>query len=194
MNDLLDFIINDSNYNDLVKAALFHSQFESIHPFDDGNGRVGRILIPIYLFYKEKINAPLFYISEAFNEDKVRYYKMLTESRTGDINLWIKYFLDKCSKQANKHIDFVNNVNALYDKTIDSVQKNLNTSMVNKIVDAIFEFPQISAKKLSEKIGVSMTQSIRYLNTLVESKILETDEQKRNKSYYLYELIELLSS
>ena len=192
MKELLEYLTN-SHDNELIKVALFHSQFESIHPFDDGNGRVGRILIPIYLLYKEKINAPLFYISEAFNEDKIRYYKMLTVSREGDINEWIKYFLEKSILQAKKHIKFINKINLLYEYVLNEVSKLVNTSLVNKIVDILFEYPAITSKKLSEKLGVSTAQAIRYLNLLNEDGILVSNDAKRNKAYFFYELIDLIN-
>lgn len=73
MNELIDFINNGSDIHPLIKAAIIHSQFESIHPFADGNGRVGRILVSLYLYKANVINFPFFYVSEAINQDKRVY-------------------------------------------------------------------------------------------------------------------------
>jgi len=98
MTELIDFM-NDTadNLNPLIKAAIIHSQFESVHPFSDGNGRVGRLLVSLYFFKAAVINFPFFYLSETISLDKAVYYNMLTDSRNNNYNNWIKYFQKKLS-------------------------------------------------------------------------------------------------
>lgn len=93
MDELIDYM-NDVNdgINPLVKAAIIHSQFESIHPFEDGNGRVGRLLISLHLYKARVINFPFFYMSEAISQDKRIYYNMLTASRENSYDEWIRFF------------------------------------------------------------------------------------------------------
>ena len=194
MKELVKFANEDTELNVLVRAAILHSQFESIHPFTDGNGRTGRILVPIYLYYKRKITTPLFYISEAFNKNKISYYQMLTESRKGDINNWVKFFLEKCIAQANSHIDYVSRINELYDETTKQIEKLVNTSSVNSIVEVLFKYPKLNSKLLAGELQTSTSQAIRYLNTLSSNGILwlpEHTSQRRNKSYYFIRLINL---
>ena len=96
MDELISYMNNTiDDIHPLIKAAIIHSQFESIHPFSDGNGRVGRVLVSLYLFKAKVINFPFFYISEAISADKSVYYNMLTDTRKNNYNEWIKYFLKK---------------------------------------------------------------------------------------------------
>ena len=115
MDELISFMNNtDDKINPLIKVAMMHSQFESIHPFSDGNGRIGRVLVSLYLYKAGVINFPFFYISEAINMDKSVYYRMLTDSRTNSLDGWIKYFLQKISVQTTKLIGYIDALNDLY--------------------------------------------------------------------------------
>lgn len=191
MDELISFM-NDANqiiYHPLVNAAIIHAQFESIHPFEDGNGRLGRLLIPLYLYSKNVIDAPLFYISEAIGKDKYRYYKTLQETRDGDYNEWIRYFLEKCSIQAKKHIDYLEKIDKLYDKMEKIIDDNFNSGKNIELLKSLFKYPIITSKKLSETINVSIVQANRILKDLEDIKILYTDGKRRNTSYYFGELL-----
>lgn len=192
MDELIEFM-NDSNDNihPLVKAALIHSQFESIHPFSDGNGRVGRILVSLYLFKSNVINFPFFYISEAISQDKTIYYNMLTNSRTGNYNEWIRYFLCKIVIQTKKHIGYIDSLDDLYKKTKKKVQKCINSPKFDDIITYIFTHPVLNGEKLAEALSVSQGQAIRYLNVLESQHILFGDDKKRNRTFYFAELIDL---
>ncbi len=193
MDELIDFMNNGAiKYHPLINAAIMHAQFESIHPFDDGNGRLGRLLIPIYLYSKEMINAPLFYISEAIGKDKYKYYKTLQETRDGDYNEWIRYFLEKCTIQAKKHIEYIESIDKLYDETEKIIEKNINSGNSLELLKAIFEYPIITSAKLAEKIKISTSQASRYLQKLEEVKVVYTDGKKRNTTYYFGELLTLI--
>ncbi|NJE44658.1 Fic family protein [Massilimicrobiota sp. SW1139] len=193
MNDLIDFM-NDTDYkgiHPLIRAAVMHAQFESIHPFGDGNGRVGRMLITLYLYYHKIVELPLFYISEALQQDKMLYYRKLTESREGDYNEWIKYFLSKCVDQAKMHIKYIDSINSLYIQTDDKVSKIIK-GCTKEITKALFHYPQINVKTLSSELGISTQQANRYLKALVNEKILFPDDKKRNTSYFFGNLIDLI--
>lgn len=194
MNDLISFM-NDSSIDlhPLIKCAIIHAQFESIHPFEDGNGRIGRLLIPIYICQSGLLRAPLFYISESIEKDKYLYYNLLTETRTGDYNAWIKYFLQKCTVQAKKHIELMQNIDNLYKKTTENIARITNSVLTPKLVNSIFTNPIITSKKMSENLNVSITQSNRYLKSLEEAKILYKNDRKRSISYYFGELLNLIS-
>ena len=89
MDELIEYMNGKDDVHPLIKAAIIHSQFESIHPFTDGNGRVGRLLISLYLYKAQLINFPFFYISEAFGQEKTIYYSKLTDSRNNSFDEWI---------------------------------------------------------------------------------------------------------
>lgn len=192
MDELLSFMNDETDeMNSLIKAAIIHSQFESIHPFSDGNGRIGRVLISLYLYKARIINFPFFYISEAINMDKAVYYRMLTDSRTNSLNDWIKYFLHKVSIQTKKHISYIDALNALYIKTKNIVKECVNSPKFDEIIECLFTHPIINAVILEDQLSVSHGQAIRYLNVLEENRVLLSDDRKRGKTFYFQELIEL---
>ena len=111
MDELIDFM-NDTkiDINPLIKTAIIHSQFQSIITIDDGNGRVGRLLISLCLYKFNVIKVPFFYVSEAISQNKIIYYNKLTDSRKNDYTEWIKFFLKMCTVQAEKHIKYIDSL------------------------------------------------------------------------------------
>lgn len=192
MDELLDYM-NDVNdeVNSLIKAAIIHSQFESIHPFEDGNGRVGRLLICLYLYKAKVINFPFFYMSEAISQDKRVYYNMLTESRISSYNEWIKFFLKKCSIQAKKHIEYIDSLNNLYEKTKRSLKSVLNSSKSDQILECLYTQPILTSTYLAERLNVGVGQARRYLNLLEDANILQGGDNNRNRRYYFIDLLDL---
>lgn len=192
MDELISFM-NDTEdgLNPLIKAAMIHSQFESIHPFSDGNGRIGRVLISLYLYKARVINFPFFYISEAINMDKAVYYRMLTDSRTNSLDEWIKYFLHKVSVQTAKHIGYIDALNALYVKTKNTVKECINSQKFDEIIECLFTYPVLNASILEDQLTVSHGQAIRYLNALESRHVLLGDDRKRGKTFFFAELIDL---
>lgn len=192
MRELLGFL-NDSSdgLNPLIKAAILHSQFESIHPFEDGNGRVGRLLVSLYLYKAKVINFPFFYISEAISQDKAVYYNKLTDSRNNSYNEWIRFFLQKCIVQAHNHIGYIDSLNALYERTKDTVRESINSPKFDKIIECIFTQPIVTVKYLAEQLSVTPGQAKRYLDVLENKHILLGDDRKRGRKYYFAEVLDL---
>ena len=191
MAELLDYMNNMTDkINPLIKVAIIHSQFESIHPFEDGNGRVGRLLVSLYLYKAKLTNVPFFYISEAIAQDKTVYYKMLSDSRENSYNNWIKYFLKKCIVQANSLISYIDNINQLYSETKKSVRDCVSSPKYEQIVECIFTQPVVSSKYLANYLSVSTGQAVRYLNKLEEEGVLYGDDRQRNRKYYFIDLLE----
>lgn len=192
MDELITFMNNTvDGLNPLIKAAMIHSQFESIHPFSDGNGRIGRVLVSLYLYKAKVINFPFFYVSEAINMDKAVYYSMLTDSRTNSLDEWIKYFLHKVSVQAVKHIGYLDALNALYSKTKNAVKECINSPKFDEIIECLFTHPVLNAHALEDQLAVSHGQAVRYLNVLEEKRILLGDDRKRGKTFFFVELLDL---
>lgn len=192
MDELISYM-NDSTdgIHPLIKSAIIHSQFESIHPFSDGNGRVGRILVSLYLYKTKVINFPFFYISEAISQDKTVYYNMLTNSRINSYNEWIKYFLNKIIIQTKKHIEYIDSLDHLYNKTKRTIQNSINSPKFDNIITYIFTHPVLNAKLLSDALGVSRGQAIRYLNILESEHVLLGNDKKRERTFFFCELIDL---
>ena len=188
MNDATDDI------HPLVKAAIIHSQFESIHPFSDGNGRVGRLLVSLYLYKSHTINFPFFYISEAISQDKTVYYSMLTNSRINSYDEWIKYFLKKIQIQTAKHIAYIDELNKLFLRTKATVQSKINSPKYDAIIECMFTQPVLTASYIEEKLSVSHGQAVRYLNVLEQEHVLLGDDKKRNRKFYFSGLLDLIQS
>lgn len=195
MDELVAFM-NDTNdgINPLIKAAIIHSQFESIHPFEDGNGRVGRLLVSLYLFKSKVINVPFFYISEAISQDKAVYYNKLTDTRKNNYDEWIKFFLQKIIVQTSKHIRYVDSLNKLYEKTKKITQESTKSARCDDIVECLFTHPVLTSSYLSERLGVSIGQAKRYLNVLEEKQVLLKNDRQRNQMFYFVELLDMVRS
>ena len=194
MNELINYLNSPSDkYHPLVRTAVVHAQFETIHPFGDGNGRVGRILIPLYLYAQSQISLPYFFISEALEKDQHRYYKLLNDTRNpGKWNEWVKFFLNVIARQCSKYIDIITQVNALYDRHIKEACNLIrSSSSVVKIIDEMYQRPIFDGKLMQRSSDIPLATLNRYLNTLVEAGLLYTDGKKRNRTFFYYDLLSL---
>ena len=194
MNNLIEYINNPGDkFRPLVRTAIIHAQFETIHPFMDGNGRVGRMLIPMYLFSQKQIELPCFFISEALERDKLRYYTLLNNIRTqGDWNEWIKFFLATVTKQCEKYIQIITEINILYSKHMEIACDMSRSANMVDIINALYQYPIPPAKQIASVTNIPMTSVNRYLGQLVENKILFTDNKSRNRTFFYYDLLEIL--
>ena len=216
LSNLEKYINYDDGLNELIKIAIIHAQFETIHPFLDGNGRIGRILIPLYLYSVGKINRPMLFVSESLEKDKFKYYKLLNNTRviveglnrfdydTKEIDSkklqvakknyteWIKFFLSACEEECNKAIEKINNIDELYDKTIEQSKALVKNNKIIDIIDCIFEMPIFTTKHLIGRVDIAQTTLRNYLNKLVDADIIYADDTMRNKKYYFYDLIRIL--
>ena len=191
MDELINFMNSTDELHPLIKAAIIHSQFESIHPFSDGNGRVGRILVSLYLYKTKVINFPFFYISEAISQDKRVYYNKLTNSREDSYDEWIKYFLTKIIIQTRTQIRYIDSLENLYSCTKKTVTKVINTPKFDEIISYIFTHPVMNADSLADAITVSHGQAIKYLNVLEKNNVILGDDKKRKRTFFFSALLDL---
>lgn len=193
MDELIDFI-NDTKttINPLIKTAIIHSQFESIHPFEDGNGRVGRLLISLCLYKFKVIRMPFFYISEAISQNKAVYYNKLTDSRKNDYTEWITFFLKMCSLQTEKHIQYIESLNTIYDNVSEKMKKIINSQKYEEILSCIFTQPIVTSSYLAKNLNISLSQARKYLIALEKEQILLGNDRLRGRKYYFFELLNLL--
>lgn len=194
MENLISYMNNPSdNFPPLIRTAIVHAQMETIHPFDDGNGRIGRMLIPLYLYQKQQISLPYFFISEALEADKFKYYSLLNGTRTkGDWNSWIKFFLETVAKQCEKYIYVIAKINHLYEEHLNRALSLVNSSNISAVVEVMYRHPILDAETVVRESKLSLATTNRYLNLLVENNLLYTDGKKRNRKFYCYELLDLL--
>jgi len=195
LSDLEKFINNDKiNTPELIKIAMIHYQFESVHPFLDGNGRTGRILIPIYLLSRGIINKPYFYISDYIEKNKNAYYDFLSRVRTqNDMISWIKFFLEATIETAkNARTKFENVVK--FTNEMSNVIMNLPVRPENakSVIDVLYLEPTINRKILMEKTGLKPTALKSVVNSLLDKKLLvENTGYSRNQIFTFEKYVEL---
>ncbi len=196
MDNLIEYINKaDDNFRPLVRTAIIHAQFETIHPFEDGNGRVGRMLIPMYLFAQRQIELPCLFVSEALERNKPKYYTLLNNIREkNDWNEWIKFFLATVVKQCDKYIGIITDINNLYEKHLKTACDLARSSNMVDIINAIYQYPITSAKQIAEITKLPMTSINRYLSQLMESKIIYSDNKARNRKFFCIDLLDVLRS
>jgi len=179
----------------LVQIAIAHFQFEAIHPFLDGNGRIGRLLIPLFLYDRKVLSYPLLYVSQYFEEHRPDYYQLLNNiSEKGEWIPWIKFFLRALDEQAVKAQDTSKNILGLYQKYKDIIF-GFNSIYALNLLDAIFAYPVFSYKSIKEHVKIRSPQTlITLINKFVEAGIIQQSmpERKRNKIYAFGELMKML--
>ena len=195
LSDLEKFINNDNiNTPDLIKIAIIHYQFESIHPFLDGNGRTGRILIPIYLLNKGLLSKPCFYISDFIEKNKNAYYDFLSRVRSqNDILSWIKFFLEATIETAKtartkfeKIVDFTSYMNDLV------LNMSVRPENAKLVINCFYNEPTMNRKILMEKTGLKPTALKSVINNLLEKNlIVENTGYSRNQIFTFEKYINL---
>lgn len=187
MSDLEKFTHNqDFLFPDLLKIGIIHYQFETIHPFLDGNGRVGRLLITLYLVNKEILKKPILYLSDFFENNKSLYYDNLMRARThNDIKQWLKFFLVGVIETARKGVQTFDEILKLKNQSELNIQTlGSRANNAQKILQYLLKRPLVDAKKIVEITGVSQRTSYNLINDLIELGILnEITGGQRDKAY-----------
>jgi Fic family protein len=197
MGDLENFANNDAlELPDLIKIALIHYQFETIHPFLDGNGRVGRLLITLYLIIKGALKRPILYISDFFERHRDLYYDNLMSARTnGDVNQWLRFFLTGVIETSEKGINTFDGILRLRDE-IDEQLEVFGKRMIDarKVIDALYASPFISVDRVASITGKSKVTSHKLINDLVKLGIVEAfvhSHGQRRRMYGFFRYVRL---
>lgn len=187
---LLDNLFNYMNdkYVDplFINLAISHSQFETIHAYRDGNGRVGRALIPIQLAYLTD-DEPILFLSEVIELYKPSYHKFLNESRNGNMLGFIKFFLQCVIEQCNNYIAKINRIKKIYTKDLEKV-KSLNSNAVFRIMPAILHQIVFTKKEIEDESGVSRNTVSNLIDQLVDLQILVPDSNYAKLAYKYNEI------
>lgn len=197
MGDLENFVHNsESFFPDLLKIALIHYQFETIHPFLDGNGRVGRLMITLYLVEKEILKKPILYLSDFFERNRTLYYDNLTKVREkDDINQWFKFFLVGVIETAKNSIRTFDGILKL-QKDVEAKIQTLGSRSHNAllILKHLFQKPMIDAQKIKELTSLSFPSVYKLIDELENLEILtEITGAKRGKIYLFREYTKLFN-
>ena len=186
MYDLEKYIYDESYIPALIKIALIHAQFETIHPFLDGNGRMGRLLITFWLCQQKILSQPLLYLSYYFKLNRDEYYNTLMDVRLkGDWEKWIKFFLRGVSITADESTRTAKEILSLrskYDDMLENYCKERKSSFnYQPLLNLIFDYPVLNRKKVEKELGVSGPKAGRLIKTFCDLGILEDTDKNRER-------------
>lgn len=196
MADLEHFIHDDPNFDadPLVKMALIHHQFESIHPFYDGNGRTGRILNVLYLVKEGLLDIPVLYLSRHIVRTKPDYYRLLQAVRTDDAwEDWIVYMLEAVANTAAETVSTIQSIKLLLQQVKNRVRAN-HRFYSQDLINNLFHHPYTRVEFVQRDLGVSRITATKYLDTLAEDDVLQKVRVGRNNYYINRPLFSLLSA
>ena len=182
---------------ELIKIAITHYQFETIHPFLDGNGRCGRLLIVLQLIDAQLLNKPTFYISTFFEKNKVSYYDSLSMVRkSNDLEQWITFFLNGIVETAQDGIKTFKGILELqqeYDTNISTLGSRAKNAQ--KLLRFMYATPIVNVRSVEKELGISFSSANRLLKSLTELEILrETTDHSRNRLFVLEKYLNLFRS
>lgn len=191
-----NYLNSDNEKDKLVQIAVAHYQFEAIHPFLDGNGRVGRLIITLFLYNQKLLSHPFLYLSEFFEEHRQDYYDLLRAvSEKQDWENWIKFFLNALTIQAQKAEETGKEILKLHHDYKEKIT-NIHSIYIFNLLDAIFVRPIFTTASLRKYAKIKNTQTFfNLINKFVDAGILKklNPKQKRNKLYIFEELIKILN-
>lgn len=194
--NLEDFLHEQDDIPSLIKIALIHAQFETIHPFLDGNGRVGRLLITFWLCSEKILTEPLLYLSYYFKANRVEYYDRLMQVRkNGDWEGWIKFFLRGISIVSDEATESAKKILTLKEK-YTALLSERNNSNFTKLFDKLFESPILSKNKVTSLLDISYPTANNIVEEFLKLGILRdlTPSQQRNKVYSFDEYLNILNA
>ncbi len=192
-NFLEHFNITQNDLSPLINLAILHYQFESIHPFYDGNGRTGRILNILYLIINDLLDIPILYLSSYINENKSEYYRLLnTVNKTDKWEEYILYILKAIEVTSNRTIDKINSIKNLLSETIIIAQKKEPKIYRKELIELLFEQPYSKIEFVVKKLNVERKAASRYLKKLEDIGIITSEKIGRESIYVNRKLIEIL--
>ena len=197
----LEQFINDNTISDLdplVKMAIIHHQFESIHPFSDGNGRVGRIINILYLVKENLLDAPILYMSRYINNHKDMYYVLLQEVRNKNTahswEKWIMFILEGVEQTSRHTIDIIKGIKELMLIQKNNIRNKLPNIYNQSLLNNIFMHPYTKIDFMMKDLNISRNTTTKYLEELINIGVLQKEKYGRDNYYVNTELYNLLSN
>lgn len=186
LSDLEKFWHNDDiHVSNLIRCAISHYQFESIHPFLDGNGRIGRLLIPFYLISKGEMTCPSLYISAYLERNRDAYYEALSQVRMHDDLIgWVDFFLNAVHETARTGCEKFKRIFALRDEMVTYSHKVKNTALMQKFFRYLYSVPRITVNQVADALGCGYQVANRLIKPMVKDGVLiPSSDAKRNTVY-----------
>lgn len=198
LSNLEKFLHADDHLPPLIRIGLAHAQFETIHPFLDGNGRVGRLLIAFFLFERQLLLRPVLYLSHYFKAQRQEYYERLQATRTdGDWEGWIKFFLKGVGDVSGQATETARQIVSLREehRSIISDKFGNSAGKANKVLEHLYRRPTISINNVRDELGISFPNASALVDKFVASEILfEITGQARNRRFFYAPYINLFSN
>ncbi|MFC6204073.1 Fic family protein [Psychrobacter urativorans] len=186
LENLFEYI-ESSQDPSLIKAALTHVEFEALHPFKDGNGRIGRMLITLMLWQAGTISAPYFYISGYFEENKNRYIDMMREvSQYNNWDNWCAFFLEAVEKQSIRNLKIAEDIQALYEDMKQRFADILSSKWSVIALDFVFTNPVFRNNKFTNQSGIPAATASRFTRLLLDEGIISQIEESSGRRPALY--------
>ena len=187
MNDLEKFLHNENlAIPQLIKIGIAHYQFETIHPFLDGNGRIGRLLITLYLVSNDLLSKPTLYLSDFFEKHRSLYYDNLTRARThNDLVQWLKFFLEGVRATSENSIQTFKNIIKLRSEVETKIAKlGKKQEMAGEFLQHLYSNPMVDSSDVVKLFNINISTALRLIDDFVKLKILkEITGQKRNRNF-----------
>lgn len=193
MSDLEKYIHTDEK-DLLVQLALVHAQFEMIHPFMDGNGRVGRMIMPLFLYFKKAIFYPSFYLSEYLEFHRDEYYKALLDiSKNDNWEGWVAFFLQAVIEQSKENIAKAKKIIGLYEQKKQRITELTKSQFNIKILDALFIMPIFKSGDFIRISKIPQASAMRYIRILEKNNVISSDGKERHKTYFFNKLLKIVA-
>ncbi|MCK5026401.1 MAG: Fic family protein, partial [Nanoarchaeota archaeon] len=194
MNDLVSYLNSDDGMPLLIKCALMHYQFETIHPFCDGNGRIGRALITLYLCKNKLMIKPLLYLSGFFEANKREYAALLLKAnKEGSFEDWLDFFLEAVAVQAEDALQKATKIQELREEYRQKTQNQFQTSAITRLIDELFVNPYITITNAEKLLKVTYPTAKRLVEKLINLEILTlSSKQERNKIFIAHEILRII--
>ena len=195
MAELEQYINDGDEYDPLIRAALIHYQFETIHPFLDGNGRIGRLLILLCLMEQKLLTRPVIYVSYFLKKNQIEYYDRISEvRRSGNYEQWVRFFLEAVSAAAQDAVESIEKLSHLHDTNIARLPKSTRSrDNLRALFDYLEQHPIIDIKRTAAALGISYNTAASAVRKLVELDILrETTNAARNRVFAYEEYLNIL--
>ena len=189
MSDLEKYLNADDALDPLIRAALIHYQFETVHPFLDGNGRIGRLLITLFLMQTRILSTPVLYISCYLKSNRVEYYDRMTEVRkSGNYEQWIAFFLRAVADTAEDAIETIDRLTALHAKSESLIEKEAPRvkAKLRILLSYLEKNPIVDVKKTSAALGFSYNTTAKYVDIFREKGILSQTAKAGKAKIYSY--------
>jgi Uncharacterized conserved protein len=186
LDQIFDYINNNADPA-LIKAALTHIEFEALHPFQDGNGRIGRMLITLMLWQSGTISAPHFYVSGYFEDNKEQYIDTMRRvSMTGSWDEWCSFFLKAIEQQAIRNLQIAEQISTLYEEMKQTFSDVLSSKWSMTALDFVFTNPVFRNNRFTSDSGISPATAARFTRTLLEEGLIQTVEEASGRRAALY--------